>query len=281
MPVRRSTRTSSILQKYESLYSSDGELKDITMLQDEINHIHNKTLLALIKHFKYDPIKIFDLLCEVNAQLFKDFLLSKEDSIDMLSAVIESIIFLINQDEYHLKEVMPLLRNDENLSVHSFNVAFYALQLGHLLHLYPDELTKLGHAALLHDVGKKNIGSIINKNERLDENELKLAQKHTQYSLEILKKNKISDSAILDAVDQHHERYDGSGYPKGLREEDIGLFGSIISMCDVFDALTADRPYRTKLSSFEALKLMTTDPIMKHQFDHHHIKKLLALISMH
>ena len=268
------------LHKYEHLYISNGEIEDINILQNKVEHAHNKTLLTLVKHFKKDPIKIFNLLCEVNAKLFRDFSHSEENKIDTLSiqALVESIIFLIKNDEYHLKNIMPIMRNDYTLSIHSFNVAMYSLQLGHPLGLGYDELVKLGYAALLHDLGKKNIEAIISKNGLLDEKEFKVVQKHVEHSIKILKKNKILDPIILEAVEQHHERYDGSGYPKGLDKKDISPFCAILSICDVFDSLTIDRPYREKVSSFEALKLMITDPIMKNQFNQHHLKKLLSLL---
>lgn len=268
------------LHKYEHLYAANGDIEDINLLHNEIKHVHNKTLLTLVKHFKNDPVKIFNLLCEVNAQLFKDFLQSEDHHIDTFSvqALVESIVFLIKQDKYQLKNIMPLMRNNYHLSVHSFNVTVYALQLAYPLRLKSDELTKLGYAALLHDLGKKNIDHIISKDGLLDDEESKVVQKHTQYSLDILKKNKMYDPVILTVVGQHHERFDGSGYPKGLRKKDIHPFGAILSICDVFDSLTIDRPYRSRLSSFEALKLMITDPIMKNQFNQHHIKKLLSLL---
>ncbi len=268
------------LQKSEHLYTANGEIEDINLLHNEIKHVHNKTLLTLVKHFKKDPVKIFNLLCEVNAKLFKDFLHSEDHHIDMLSvqALIESIIFLIKHDTYRLKNIMPLMRNDHHLSVHSFNVAVYALQLAYPLRLSSSELTKLGYAALLHDLGKKHIDHIISKDGLLDDEEIKQVQEHTQYSIDVLNKNKIHDPVVLTLVGQHHERFDGSGYPKGLRKNDIHPFGAILSICDVFDSLTIDRPYRSKVSSFEALKLMITDPIMKNQFNQHHIKKLLSLL---
>ncbi|MBU0632177.1 HD domain-containing protein [bacterium] len=269
-----------VLHTYEHLNTSSGKIEDIHLLQEKIEHVHNKTLFTLVKHFKSNPSKIFNLLCEVNAKLFKDFSASEEDEVDTSSvqALVESMVFLIQNDQYRLKNIMPIMRNDYTLSIHSFNVAMYALQLGYSLRLSYDELLKLGYASLLHDLGKKHIEEIIDHDRLLNEKEFKVVQKHVDFSTDILKKNKIYDPIILTVVAQHHERFDGSGYPKGLKKKDTNMLSTILAICDVFDSLTIERPYRGKVSSFEALKMMIADPFMKHQFNQHHIKKLLSLL---
>lgn len=269
-----------VLQIYEHLNTSSGKIEDIHLLQEKVKHVHNKTLFTLVKHFKSNPTKIFNLLCDVNAKLFQDFSASEEDEINTFSvqALVESMIFLVQDNRYHLKKIMPIMRSDYNLSIHSFNVAMYALQLGYSLRLSYDELLKLGSASLLHDLGKKYIEDIIGHDRLLNEKEFKVVKKHVDYGTDILKKNKIYDPIILTVIGQHHERFDGSGYPKGLKKKDISPLSTILCICDVFDSLTIERPYRSKLSSFEALKLMITDPLMKHQFNQHHMKKLLSLL---
>ncbi|MBU0632978.1 HD domain-containing protein [bacterium] len=269
------------LFNYESAYKLNSELQEFDTFQSKIKQMQCKSLLNRVQFFKHDPSRVFNMLFQVNEQLFKGFLASENNIIDMscVKALVESIISLVKDEQYHLKKIMPLLRDDFNLATHSFNTTLYALQLGHLLNLDLDELVKLGYAALLHDIGEKYIDSIVNKSGELDTDEFELLRKHVQYTLDILGENNIEDPIILEAVQQHHERYDGSGYPKGLKERYIGLLASIVGICDVFDALTVERPYRRGYSSFEALKLMITDPQMKKQFNHHYIKKLLITIS--
>jgi HD-GYP domain-containing protein (c-di-GMP phosphodiesterase class II) len=266
--------------EYEELYTENKDVESIHTLAHKEKFVHNKTLFTLIKHFKNNPTKIFRLLCDVNGQLFKDFIHSSSDTLDTFSVevLIESLLFLIKHPEYSLKNIMPLMKDDNQLSIHSFNVTIYALILGHALKLTSQELFTLGYAALVHDAGKKAIDSIISQNKILDQEEMLLVQKHSDYSIEILQKNNITDSLILKTVLEHHEKFDGSGYPNKLKRKEIGRLSSILAIADVFDALTVTRPYRRSYSSYEALRLMITDPVMKNQFNKEYIKKLLSLL---
>ena len=115
-------------------------------------------------------------------------------------------------------------------------------------------LENLHIASLLHDIGKIGIPeSILNKNGPLDEEERKRIQEHPVIGVSILKPIKELEIASL-GVKYHHERFDGAGYPDGLKGDQIPLIASIIAVADTFDAMTTDRPYRKGLSKEEATK---------------------------
>jgi HD-GYP domain-containing protein (c-di-GMP phosphodiesterase class II) len=115
-------------------------------------------------------------------------------------------------------------------------------------------LEHLHIASLLHDIGKIGIPeSILNKEGPLNEEERKKMQEHPAVGTTILQPIKELEDAIL-GVKYHHEKYDGSGYPDGLKGDQIPLIASIISVADTFDAMTTDRPYRRGLSKEEAVK---------------------------
>jgi len=108
-------------------------------------------------------------------------------------------------------------------------------------------------ASLLHDIGKIGISEfILNKDGPLNDGEKKKMQEHSTVGTTILQPIKELEDAIL-GVKYHHERFDGSGYPEGLKAEEIPLIASIISVADAFDAMTTDRPYRPGLSKKEAI----------------------------
>lgn len=127
---------------------------------------------------------------------------------------------------------------------HSERVTSYSLAVGAGLGLPETDLKTLELAALLHDIGK--IGTyeaILDKAGKLTEEELKIIRQHPSKGAEILSPIKQL-KGIVPLVRGHHESYDGSGYPDGLKGEDIPIMARILAVCDSYDAMTADRPYR-------------------------------------
>ncbi len=130
---------------------------------------------------------------------------------------------------------------------HSMRVAYFSLVTGKEYGLNDEKLYELEMAALFHDIGKIGIpDSILNKPQRLDEEEFLIMKKHPEISAEILRG--FEDfRKIAHYARHHHERYDGRGYPKGLKGNDIPLFSRMILIADTFDAMTSSRPYRKGL----------------------------------
>lgn len=135
---------------------------------------------------------------------------------------------------------------DPETGAHIQRMSHYSRLIAAQLGLSQEEQETILRAAPMHDVGKIAIPDhILLKPGRLDEEELVIMKRHAQYGYEILRG---SASALLDVAAtiarSHHEKYDGSGYPQGLRGEDIPLHGRIVAVADVFDALTTERPYK-------------------------------------
>ena len=136
---------------------------------------------------------------------------------------------------------------------HSERLKIMALNFGKFLGLSPAEVNKLAVAAQLHDVGKIGVpNSILNKNGPLDEQEMELVKRHPEIGYNILKSIPFLEGAAID-VFQHHEYYDGKGYPNGLKGNEIGLNGRIINILDSFDIMTHDRVYAETKTVEEAL----------------------------
>ena len=142
---------------------------------------------------------------------------------------------------------------------HSQRVADYAEQLGERLGVLPTRLRRLRRAATLHDVGKLGVSSaILEKPGKLDEAEWVAMRAHASHTQAILGRiGALSDLAPIAAA--HHERLDGKGYPLGLEGKAIARETRIITLCDYYDALTADRPYRPALRVEHALEVMAAD----------------------
>lgn len=228
-----------------------------------------------------NPEKILSLLYDVNNQVFDEFLNNDENIINIqdIELIVTSIISLINYDKDMLKNIMPYFLNTNSISNHSLHVSIYSIKLAILIGLSKTKVRIVAIAAILHNLGYKKIKEeLLNKKDNYTNEDTKEIQKHVRYSVEILKHNGINDPNILNAVMGHHERYDGTGYPHSLRKDDISDIASIIAICDVFDALTNQRPHRKQLSSFEALKMMMKDSNMINKFNQSYLS--LALKSL-
>ena len=136
---------------------------------------------------------------------------------------------------------------DTSTSQHSYRVSIYAVQIAQRMGFSKKECENLRHAARMHDIGKIGIpDSVLNKPGRLTDDEYAIMKSHVVQGSNILKGFTLIDH-VVEGARYHHERYDGKGYPDGLKGEEIPLYGRIIGVADAFDAMTANRVYRKKL----------------------------------
>ena len=215
---------------------------------------------------------------------FQDFQLSYTRNLENLRGNIQDIITgdlsQISEEEL-LKETCKLfqsktaldlfdmLRNmralDDSVYAHSLNVALISRAIGKWLKLSKEDLDLLTLAGLLHDIGKTQIPEeILNKTSKLTDDEFNLIRQHTILGFKLLKKIPNLDSRIQYTALQHHERYDGSGYPRGLGSDEIEDFASIVAIADVFDAMTAARTYRAAKCAFQVIEAFEKDGLQKY-----------------
>jgi len=144
---------------------------------------------------------------------------------------------------------------DQYTMEHCLNVCILAVAFGRHLRLPKDDLVKLGIGGMLHDVGKMKIPpEILNKPERLSEEEFDVIKTHTEEGRKLLMKSEGSLSVAIDVANNHHERMDGKGYPRGLFARELTSYARIIAIVDAFDAMTSDRCYDGAKSTLDALK---------------------------
>ncbi|HOX26668.1 MAG TPA: HD-GYP domain-containing protein [Candidatus Krumholzibacteria bacterium] len=160
--------------------------------------------------------------------------------------------------EAHINSIAALttaLEADEPYTHgHSYRVAKYAVRIGKSLGMHENELETLEYGGLLHDIGKIAItNEIICKPGRLTDSEFEVIKTHPTIGADIVEQIKfLSDATEL--VRHHHERPDGRGYPHGLARDEISIGCAILNVCDAFDAMTSDRPYRKALSVEQAME---------------------------
>jgi putative nucleotidyltransferase with HDIG domain len=162
------------------------------------------------------------------------------------------------QGKFHKELVLSLVRilelRDPYTRGHSERVANLANKLAERINLSKEEIKTIYWAGLVHDIGKVLIDdTILNKPEKLTEEERKEVEKHPVHGARILGTMKGMEE-ISKIVRYHHERWDGKGYPEGLKGDEIPLGARILALADSFDAMTSDRPYRAALSLEDTLK---------------------------
>lgn len=164
------------------------------------------------------------------------------------------------RNSLHLFDMLQCLRGFDDLTyMHSMNVSLICTVIGNWLNLPTEELNILSLCGLLHDIGKLKIPpDIIAKPGKLTDDEFKLIQSHPKMGYDILR-SKDLDNRIKLAALQHHERYDGSGYPRQLTGPEISNFSSIVAIADVYDAMTSNRVYRKGICPFKVIATFEKD----------------------
>jgi putative nucleotidyltransferase with HDIG domain len=149
---------------------------------------------------------------------------------------------------------------DEYTYTHSVNVSLLSMLIGKWLKLDYYSIKSLVSAGLLHDIGKGKISpDILNKPGALTDDEFEEIKKHPAYGYQIAEKIPEVSDDILKAILMHHEREDGSGYPLGLKSEQIHDFAKIVAVADVYDAMTSNRAYRTMICPFDVIESIEKD----------------------
>jgi HD-GYP domain-containing protein (c-di-GMP phosphodiesterase class II) len=153
--------------------------------------------------------------------------------------------------------VTRLREKSERHHARALQVSIFMIVFARFLELGREELEFLGLLGLLQDIGKTRLpASIMEKKGPLTPEEAESAKKHVEFSAEILRETPGVPPKLAELAMLHHERQDGTGYPRGLKGDQIGLYGSMAAIADTFDALTAVRPYAELLSPSSALSFL-------------------------
>ncbi|HSL46461.1 MAG TPA: HD domain-containing phosphohydrolase [Anaerolineales bacterium] len=174
--------------------------------------------------------------------------------------------------------VLALDLRDRETEGHTQRVTAMAIRLARELGCTEEELVHIRRGALLHDMGKMGIpDEILQKPGPLTDEEWMIMRKHPLYSYQMLSPISYLNQALIIPY-YHHERWDGSGYPHGLKAEEIPLFARLFAVVDVWDALSSDRPYRKRLPPKQVIQFLEKEA--GRLFDPEIVKRFLPLISM-
>lgn len=183
-------------------------------------------------------------------------------------ALVHNILTCISGAKEIQDLMNPLVQHCFYTYTHSAQTTTLALVLAR--HAFKDAVEdffiEVGTGGLLHDIGKIHISKdILNKPGTLTPEEFEVMKHHTEYGLEILKRQNINSSIVINMVKQHHEKMDGTGYPSRLSADEISKVGKLTAVADVYAALVSDRPYRPRMEHDVAIHIMEHE--MKGSFD--------------
>lgn len=207
-----------------------------------------------IEEGPYEPIEEYSeekLYKEAHATIRKVFALvrdNKEADFTIVKKTVNEIIQMVISNETVMLQITGVRDIDNYTFLHCVDVCIYSVILGKKLGYSREQLINLGMGAILHDIGKCKISpDILQKPDKLTDDEFSKMKHHTIYGCEIIKNAYGLSPKIAAVAFQHHEKWDGTGYPLGIRAELIDPFSRIVTVADIYDALTADRVYKKKV----------------------------------
>lgn len=228
-----------------SLYIEDGLIPDVEVndvIQDETRAKAVSLVKNLIGEEGIDPRSVI----RRSAMLSRDLMETVSEIIDQLMENSKTVVNLVDIRAY-----------DEYTFAHSVNVCVLSLMTGISLGYSKKRLSALAMGTLMHDVGKILIPQeILNKPASLTTEEFEELKKHCYYGNKLLKSGNILGAMAASVALQHHERYNGQGYPRGLKNKEIHEFSRIAGIADTYDAITVDRVYRKAIPPKDAWGLV-------------------------
>lgn len=171
--------------------------------------------------------------------------------------IVEEISSSVNRNPHALIGLARLKNKDDYTYMHSVAVCALMVALARQLGMDDEQTRQAGFAGLLHDIGKMMVPlEILNKPGKLTDAEFDAVKSHPAEGYRVLQESRMINAAVLDVCLHHHEKVDGSGYPKKLTSEQISLFAKMGAICDVYDAITSDRPYKKGWEPAESIRKM-------------------------
>lgn len=258
--------TESIIKKLKEVYFENNlSIKDVKIddinddymsdnsEEDEKNEEELKQVKKTIKNFSNNM-----------QNMFKEMKYTGKADINDVREFSKKITNELNSPSNIIKNIVLEGSGEDRIFKHSVNVAALSLLLGRWLGFDETKNNLLMYSAILHDFGKTKITpEILNKKSEITEQDFKEIKKHPIMGYDLVKKVPYLNTSVLYGILMHHERSDGSGYPLGLKGNQIDDFSKIIAIADVFDAVNSNRIYKGKEEPFEALEIIKNESMEK------------------
>lgn len=239
-------------------------------IEDENDHFSYEEMKSYSERVRSTPeFQLFAEEFEKDVYKFKSILndvVEKNAPLNINDLLQDTLALLHNSSQnVHIFEMINNMRQyDDSTYAHSINVALIANVLASWLGMSEKDIILVTQCGLLHDIGKLQIpDTIIKKPGKLTNEEFNIVKTHPISGYNILSKHKLNPH-IINAAMMHHERCDGSGYPFGLSSEKIDFFAKLISVADVYDAMTSARVYRGAMCPFKVIEIFENEGLQKY-----------------
>ncbi|WP_429841479.1 HD-GYP domain-containing protein [Brevibacillus sp. FIR094] len=253
-----------------SLYIQDKRTDDI-IVETVISENTRRQAMSMI----HDTFRTVHQVPDKWQQLFSDKGLGRK-----LRDVMQTVADELNSNDSAMNLLADACAFDNYIFTHSFNVALYSTALAINTGCSEKDVLEISIGGMLHDIGKVHIpDDILQKPGRLTQEEFEIMKRHTEIGFEMLRRQDDIPLLAAHCAFQHHERWDGSGYPRHLKKEEIHPFGRLMAVADVFDALTSHRVYRRGMLPHEAMEVLYSGS--GKLFDHVYVEALRNTIALY
>lgn len=238
--VMKNFKLHSFCNKNHAVHTNLTEPSRLVALQD---------MLHLFDEISHAPLEVISFIDKKDVDMVSTF----QNVFKKISTELKR-----NQSLQHF--LTEILTYDFDLFIHSLNVTVYSLALAKKLKMNENAMYSIAISSLLHDIGKISVPTeILYKPGKLTDKEFEIIKSHSKFGYTYLSTQAPLPSFVMLTTIQHHERIDGSGYPFGIKGNDIHPFAKLIAITDVFDALTSDRCYKEAMTTEAAISILKKD----------------------
>ncbi len=249
-------------------------------LQEIAEKAPEKPIVAELKNESARARRLHGEANKIVRHMMDDVRLGQQIQVDRVEPLVENMVDSIFRNQDALLPLARLKNHDDYTFEHSVSVCALLVAFGRGMKLPRETIKDMAMGGLLHDVGKARIpDSILNKPAKLTDDEFAKMQSHVTQSIILLKQTEgVSDIAMRVAA-EHHERFDGTGYPGRLKAEGISLYGQMASIVDVYDAISSERIYHRGMPPTQALKKLLE--WSSHHFDPQLVQAFIRAIGIY
>jgi len=233
-----------------------------------------------VKEEAHKAKKIQKEAMKIVNSFMEDSKVGKPVDVEKVDEVVEDMVDSIFRNKDALEILGKVRDADKYTFQHSVNVCVLMVSFAKSIGLKRAVINDIGKGALLHDIGKMHVpGAVLNKPGKLTDAEFDIMRSHVVHSARILKDTPGIPQIALAVASQHHERFDGTGYPNKLKGDQISPYGQMASIVDVYDALTANRVYHKGMVSADGLKKLFE--WSKFHFNADYVQKFIRSIGIY